>query len=84
MVRDTIVAEIPAPARFIGRTIRDLNIRQNFGVSVLMIKQSSSGGQERLITTPEPDYAFQQGDVMLVLGPNEELRHLKRGVPRTG
>ncbi len=81
---DTVVAEVPAPPQFIGRTIRELNIRQNFGVSILMIKHISPEGEERLTTILEPDYAFQPGDVMLVLGPNEELRYLRRGVPQSG
>ncbi len=76
---NTVVAEIPVPVQFVGRTIADLNIRQQFGVSVLMIKQSSGEGVEQLNTTPQADYAFQHGDVMLVLGPNEQLRHLRRG-----
>ena len=78
-VEDTAVAEIPVPAQFIGRSIRDLDIRKNFGVSVLMVKQSTAGGQEKLETTPSADYTFRQDDVMLVMGPNEELRRLKRG-----
>ncbi len=77
-VEDTAVAEIPVPAQFIGRSIRDLDIRKNFGVSVLMVKQSTAGGQEKLQTTPSADYTFRQDDVMLVMGPNEELRRLKR------
>ena len=78
-VEDTAVAEIPVPAQFIGRSIRDLDIRKNFGVSVLMVKQSTAGGQEKLQTTPSADYTFRQDDVMLVMGPNEELRRLKGG-----
>ena len=78
-VEDTAVTEIPVPAQFIGRSIRDLDIRKNFGVSVLMVKQSTAGGQEKLQTTPSADYTFRQDDVMLVMGPNEELRRLKRG-----
>ena len=75
---DALMAEIPAPAQFVGRTIRDLNIRQRFGVSVLMIKQLASDGSEQLNASPSADYAFQQGDVMLVMGPSEALRDLKK------
>lgn len=78
-VEDTAVTEIPVPAQFIGKSIRDLDIRKNFGVSVLMVKQSTADGQEKLQTTPSADYTFRQDDVMLVMGPNEELRRLKRG-----
>jgi CIC family chloride channel protein len=82
--RHTVVAEVDVPAAFVGKTIRQLDIRQTFGVSVLMIKQTTAPGEERINTAPTPDYVFRPGDVMLVLGPDEELRHLRRGVPRTG
>jgi len=80
--RHTVVAEIDVPASFLGKTIGELDIRRNFGVSILMIKQTSAPGEERIKAAPTPDYVFQTGDVMLVLGPDEELRHLQRGVPR--
>ena len=78
---DTVVAEIPVPSLFIGRTIKDLSVRQHFGVSVLMIKQLSADGDERLETTPESSYIFKEDDVMLVMGPSERLRHLRTGTP---
>jgi CIC family chloride channel protein len=78
--RDVVVAEIPVPPAFVGHTIRELNIRQEFRASVLMVKQY--GGEERLDTVPGPDYKFQEGDVMLVLGPNDELPYLRGGMPR--
>jgi predicted transcriptional regulator len=80
---DTVVAEIPAPGPFVGRTIRELNIRQDFGASVLMVKRTTGTGDEALDTAPDPDYAFQYGDVMLVLAPSDQLRCLRRGVPRS-
>ncbi len=80
---DAVVAEIPVPAAFVGRTIRQLNIRQDYQASVLMVKQLI-GGEERLDTVPGPDYTFRDGDIMLVLGPNAELPYLRRGVPREG
>jgi CIC family chloride channel protein len=78
---DALVAEVQAPQRFVGRTIRELYIRQSFGVSVLMIKRTLPDGSEQLDTRPEADYTFRQGDIMLVLGSNEDLRYLRRGVP---
>ena len=79
---DTVVAEIPVPSLFVDRTIKALNIRQSFGVSVLMVKQLSADGAERLETTPEASYKFKTDDVMLVMGPSEKLRHLRTGTPQ--
>ena len=82
-VKDHVVAEIPVPDNFVGRTIRELGVRQAFGVSILMIKQSRSDGAEQLDAAPGADYVFQPADGMLVMGPPEELRHLKTGAPRS-
>ncbi len=65
-----------------GRTIKGLDIRQSFGVSILMIKQLSADGVEQLDTAPVAEYTFQDGDVMLAMGPNEALRRLRTGTPR--
>ena len=81
-VEDNVVAEVRCPDRFIGKTIRELDVRQRFGVSILIVKQSRGDGEERLETTPRADYVFHSGDMILVMGPTEELRHLKRGLPR--
>jgi CIC family chloride channel protein len=80
-VEDAVVAEIPVAAGFVGKSIRDLNIRGDFGCSILMIKHRQAGGGEKLDTAPAPDYVFQKGDVMLVLGPGKNLRALERGTP---
>jgi CIC family chloride channel protein len=79
---DALVAEVPVPARFVGRSIRDLEIRSRFGVSVLMVKHVLPDGTERLDPQPGADYAFRPGDVLLALGPAQDLRHLQRGIPR--
>jgi trk system potassium uptake protein TrkA len=76
---DTVVAEVPVPDGFLSRTLRELDIRERFGVSVLMIKRDSPGGV-RINEAPTADYAFQPGDIMLVMGPADRLRALKRGV----
>ncbi len=79
---DTVVAEIEVPGRFIGRTIGELSIRHDYGVSVLMVKRTSDDGEEQLDASPTADYVFRPGDVMLVLGRDAELPHLRRGIPR--
>ncbi|MFQ5704367.1 MAG: chloride channel protein [Gemmatimonadales bacterium] len=79
---DTVVAEVAAPSVFVGKTIRELDIRQRFGVSILMVKHPTEDGNEQLDTAPTADYRFREGDLMLVMGPGEAMRSLKRGVPR--
>ncbi|NIR46624.1 MAG: CBS domain-containing protein [Gemmatimonadetes bacterium] len=74
---DAVVAELSVPSSFHGRSIRDLNIRQAYSATVLMIKQTKIDGRETIITSIDPDYAFSPGDIMLVLAPEENIRRLR-------
>jgi len=81
-VQNTLVAEIPVPTNFIGRTIRDLDVRTRFGVSILLIKQKAGDGGGILEGAPTAAYTFRPDDIMLAMGSRDELRDLRRGVPR--
>ncbi len=67
-----MVAEIPVPSHFVGKTIRELAVRQNYGVSILMIKRATAG-QDDLTAAPTADYEFQPGDTILVIGPPDRV-----------
>ncbi len=75
---DTVMAQVPVPRDFVGHSLRDLRVRQRFGVSVLMVKQTGEAGEDRL-TSPAADYVFRTGDEILILGPNELVRRIERG-----
>lgn len=79
MVEDTAIVEMPVPARFVGQSVADLDVRNRFNVSVLLIKKKSRTGEDIVSTLPSADYVFQFGDVILVMGPNEKLRALQYG-----
>ena len=78
-VQNTVVSEIPAPAAFIGKSIRELDIRRRFGVSVLMIKRATQKGGAELHGAAGAEYVFRAGDIMLALGSPDGLRDLQRG-----
>jgi len=75
---NTVVGEVPVPVWFIGRSIRDLRVRQQYGVSVLMVKHTRPDGSQRL-TSPGADYVFRDGDTVLMLGTSERMRALGGG-----
>ncbi len=75
----TVVAELPAPAAFTGKSIAQIDVRRTYGVSVLVVRHSDERGKQSLTTSPPADYTFRSGDVLLVLGPGERVRQLQRG-----
>lgn len=72
-----IMAEIPVPASFIGRTIKDINIGSRFGVQILLIKRPSSELEVKQLV-PCADEEIMPGDWLIVLGSDaniDSLRH---------
>jgi voltage-gated potassium channel len=53
----------------IGNTLKEANIKQTSGAMVLAVSRSG-----KLITNPQPDLVFQSGDILIVLGAEEELK----------
>ncbi len=78
-VENTSIVEFHVPGRFVGKSLGSLDIRNRYECTILLIKQQDSVGQEVLNAVPTADYIFQPGDVMLVMGPNANLRRLEHG-----
>jgi voltage-gated potassium channel len=57
----------------VGRTIRDLRIRRETGAVVITIRRPDGTFE----TTPSPDHALVEGDVLIAVGTEEELRALE-------
>ena len=66
------------PAR--GRSIRDLRIRQQTGASIVAV--AKRGGAYH--TRPSPDTVFDEGDVVIGVGTNDEIRALEDLFQPTG
>jgi len=60
--------ELKAFDFMLGKTLRELDVRRRFGVSVLAIKRG-----ENLIVNPMGDEKVLPGDILLVLGTTEQL-----------
>jgi CIC family chloride channel protein len=77
-VRGMSMAEVPVPASFFGRSLGSLDIRNRFGVSLLLIKRKGEAGEEIVDEVPDADSVFQEGDVMLVLGNEDRISRFER------
>ena len=70
------INEILSPKSFKGKSIRELNIRQRFGVDVLSIKTKEKYG-EKINAIPSPDYIIQPEDKLIVAGEIKNINYLK-------
>ena len=67
----TGIDEIKVPKVFIGRTLRDLNLRKNYLVNVL-----AAGPAKRLTVNPPAKYVLGKDHVLVVMGSMEDLQKL--------
>lgn len=76
---DFSIVEVPAPAEFFGKTLRDIGLRARFGLTTIAIKRTSKAGQGDITTvSPGPDDVVQPGDTLALLGSNERLGQLEK------
>lgn len=63
------IYETSVPEGWIGRSIVELGVRQKHHINILAIKRDDA-----LEPLPRPDYMFRQGDRILILGANRDIR----------
>jgi voltage-gated potassium channel len=72
--------EVAAGTRFVGRAIRDANLRQDFGVIVVAIKRAAG----HMEFNPPPEALIAAGDQLVVLGHSGQLRALEAAAGKGG
>ncbi|MDP2858543.1 MAG: TrkA family potassium uptake protein [Bacillota bacterium] len=70
---DFSIAEVSATGTLVGKSLRQLSLRQRFGVNVVAIKSGSD-----INVSPKADDVIQEHDVLVVIGENQCIRHLER------
>ncbi len=61
------ISEIAPPKTFVGKSIKQLNIRTIYGVDVLSIK-TQVNGEAKINAIPSPDYVIKKEDTLVVAG----------------
>jgi len=67
------ILDIPAPKSWIGKTLKELNIRAKLGVNIIAVE---SGRKTNV--SPAADYLIQEGDIMVVLGDTYSLEAVQK------
>ncbi len=67
-----VVQEVIAPGEFHGRTLRDLDLRAQHGVQVLLLRSPTEDGG-RLIRVPGPMDLVAPGDRLVLAGPKDAV-----------
>lgn len=70
------IAEIPVPKTFIGKSIREINIRAVYQVDVISIRQKNIN-KNSVQAFPDPNYKFNDEDYIIIAGAKEKLERVK-------
>jgi trk system potassium uptake protein TrkA len=69
---DYSIAEAITPKEWYNKTLRELNIRSQYGINIVAIKRSNG-----VHVSPSADDIIKPDDVIVVIGSNEELDKLE-------
>lgn len=72
----SIMELVPSPS-FIGKTIKDLQLRNIYGVQIIAIKELIP---ERMNLVPAPDCVIKESDIMVVMGKDEDLKKVENAM----
>jgi len=67
------ILEVPAPKSWIGKSLKELNVRAKLGVNVIAVESGKTTN-----ISPSADYRIQAGDIMAVLGDNYALEAVQK------
>ena len=67
------IEEIKVPERFVGLSLRDLNLRKNYRVNVL-----AAGPAADLMVNPPATHVLMEGHVLVGMGLTDDLQNLPR------
>lgn len=62
------IAELYVPRSLSNQSLAQLRLRERYGVTVLVVKREA-----QLLVSPSGDTVLQRGDLLVVLGSNEEI-----------
>jgi len=77
--KDFSIIELPTPEEFVGRTLKELELRPRYGLTLIAIRRPS-GTSDGEIThiSPSADDRIQRGDILALIGANDRLSQLDR------
>ena len=71
------IIEFYVPHNWVGKNLRDLNLRVKYGVNVVALKSIKSN---KINAAPMADEEIKEDTVLVVIGSNEDLKRLEKKV----
>lgn len=75
LAEDASIQEMPVPPEWIGRTLRDLALREKAALQVIGVRDALT---EAIALPPDPDAVLKDSDSVVVAGRDEALQRLQK------
>ena len=67
------ILEVPAPKSWIGKTLKELNVRAKMGVNIIAVENGNVTN-----VSPSADYRIMDGDVIAIIGDSKALEAVQK------
>jgi len=71
---DYTIAHVEPPPSFIGKSLKDLDLRKRYEVNIIAIKESDP---ERFVMVPNADFTVEENDILIILGKETDLTKIR-------
>jgi len=71
---DYTIAQIEPPQSFIGKSLKDLDLRKRYEVNIIAVKESDP---ERFVIVPDADFTVEENDILIILGKESDMTKIK-------
>jgi trk system potassium uptake protein len=71
---DYMIFEMAPPNSFLGKTIRELQLRARYNIEVIAVRDVIS---DSVHMVPQADFVVKDGEVLVVIGKEEDFRKIK-------
>jgi trk system potassium uptake protein TrkA len=72
------LVQVRAPAKWVGRTIGDLDVRRRYRVNIVAIRRAAGSDAEVVHDLPVPTDVIEVDDVLVLIGGEEEVQKLAK------
>lgn len=66
--------QVEPPGEFIGKSLKDLNLRAKYNVHIIAIKELVP---ENFVLVPPASFVIKDSDILIMLGKSEDIRRIK-------
>lgn len=68
------LVQLGPPNEFIGKSLRDLDLRAKYNVHIIAIKQLIP---ESFVLVPPADFVIKDSDILVMLGKSQDIKRIK-------